>query len=65
MNFYVENKESKNKNKKARKTLNSSELSKVIGYKTTGYEVIGYKGFPGGSMVKNPSANTRDAGLIP
>ena len=42
MNFYVENKESKNKNKKAHKTLNSSELSKVIGYKTTGYEVIGW-----------------------
>ena len=62
MNFYAENKESKNKNKEAHKTLNSSELSKVIGYKTTGYEITGYKGFPGGSVVKNPSANTRDAG---
>ena len=64
MNFYVENKESENKNKKVHKTLNSSELSKIIRYKTTGYEITGYKGFLGGSVVKNPSANTRDTGLI-
>ena len=42
--------------KESRKEKNSTELS---------WRVKEAMGFPGGSVVKNPPANARDAGLIP
>ena len=42
------------------KTIFTSEIT----YKLQFYYVL-YKGFPGGSVVKNPPANAEDAGWIP